>query len=167
MKLDVDTWVQILRYVQARGSDARDLRDATHEAHHAIASGCRKPWTRDNIHAAVLRAARGDRITRLLGGSTNEALVKYELEARAVEWIICERAGLEYDLPKWADVMWWETFKNMNIRLPDVDDVAKAIKLAKERPSIVRAADRVAELADKPLPRGRARRLPTAAEPAR
>lgn len=153
---------RVIRYVQARGNDTRELRDAAHEAHHALYTGLRKPWTRDNIHAAVLRIAR-KQVSRVM--PLPDLLVRQELNARAVEWIVCERAGLEYDAPKWADVMWWETFKNMNIRLPDVEEVQAAITIAKGRPTIVRAAEAVIALADKPL--RDAWRLPTAAEPAR
>lgn len=121
-----------------------DLRDASHEAHHALYCGLRKPWTRDNIHEAILRRAKRD--ASGLYRST-ELLVQYELHARAVEWTVCERYGIEYDVEHWADIMWWETIKNMNIRLPDVEQIIDAIKIAKGMKRIERYADEVVLLA--------------------
>lgn len=147
MTIDVD---KLLAAIRARGCDAKDLRDGAHEAHHAIFVGLKKPWTRDNIHEALIKRARRGRVQALRLG-VNELLVRYELEARAVEWIVCERAGVEYDLDKWSHIMWMETMKNMNILLPQGDEIADAIKIAKQRPLIERAARHVIALAAEPV----------------
>ncbi len=120
--------------IRARGytpherDDPHDLRDAVHEAHHALFCGLKKLWTRDNIHDAIMRKAKRD-ASRLL--RSTEMLVRYELYARAVEWTICERYGIEYEVEHWADITWWESIKNMNIKLPDVEQIIEAIKVAK------------------------------------
>lgn len=143
--------------------DGDDLRDAAHEAHHALYCGLRKPWTRDNIHEALLRRAKRD--ASGLYRST-ELFVQYELHARAVEWTVCERYGVEYDVEHWADTMWWETIKNMNIRLPDVEQIIGAIKIAKGMKRIERYVDDVITLATaKPAKRRRASRQSHAIEP--
>lgn len=135
---------QIIAAIRDRGSDARDLRDAAHEAHHALFANVRKRWTRDNVHAGVLRAARH----RVIAGR-DAALVKLELDARAVEWALCDRYGLPYELDKWADIMWWETAKSMSILLPDVDQVAQAIRLTRKRAIVETWADKIVALARK------------------
>lgn len=151
MTIDVD---KLLAAFHARGIVTNDLRDGAHEAHHAIFVGLKKPWTRDNIHEALLKRARRGRVQALKLG-VNELLVRYELEARAVEWIVCERAGIEYDLSYWSHIMFMETMKNMNILLPHGDEIADAIKIAKQRPLIERAAGHVIALADQPVRRRR------------
>lgn len=126
------------------GKGPADLRDAAHEAHHALSVGLRKPWDRERIHQAILRRAKRD--AGVLIRST-ELLVRYELHARAVEWTICERYGIEYELERWADITWWETAKNMNIHLPPLDQIAEAIKSVKGSRRIECFANDVARLA--------------------
>lgn len=45
----------LVNTIQAKGSDAMDARDAAHEACHALMWGVKKKWTRDNIHAVLIR----------------------------------------------------------------------------------------------------------------
>lgn len=105
---------------------SEDLRDAAHEAHHALFCRLRKPWTRDRIHDALCKQA--NRLRRLRNGE----LVSYELDARAVEWIICEQHGIEHSVSSWAEMTWWETSKNMNIMLPGVEWIAENVTKRKE-----------------------------------
>lgn len=141
LTLDADQITRILDAIGSRGCASRDFRFAVHEAHHALTCGLRKPWTSDNIHAAVLRAARKSLLL-----TRDEALVRFELQARAVEWIACERAGIEYDLDYWAHIMWMETYKNMNILLPINGEIAEGIKTFKALGRTERAADAVLSL---------------------
>jgi len=41
----------LIAIVVEKGGDARDVRDAAHEACHALMWGVKKKWTRENIHA--------------------------------------------------------------------------------------------------------------------
>lgn len=134
---------KLIEIIRARGSDAEDLRDAAHEAHHALDTGLERKWTRDNIHAAIMRKAGPGR--RAL-----TELVSFEFDARAVEWIICERFGVLYEPAKWADITFWETVKNMQIQLPTDDTIEKAMRDRKELPVIQGYADRVEALLQSP-----------------
>lgn len=81
----------VVQWVRSMGSDTVDVRDAAHEASHALEFGCER-WDRGSID----RAAFDVRNRRFL--------VSSEVEARAVERIVCEELGLPYDARKWADV---------------------------------------------------------------
>jgi hypothetical protein len=134
---------KLLAAIQAHGCDATDLRDAAHEAHHALFAKVKPPWERERIHQALMRRAKG----RLASGQ----LVIYELNARAVEWIVCERFDITYDLTKWADIMWWETAKSLRICLRDIGWVAKLITQRKATAEAIAYADAVIALAGKPF----------------
>ncbi len=73
------TSADLLIRIRECGSDARDLRDAVHEASHALDCKLRIGyWQRPTIERAMKKMSRGDAIAS-------------EVEARAVEQIICER----------------------------------------------------------------------------
>lgn len=72
----------LIEAIRARGSDATDLRDAAHEAHHALATGMRGRWTRKQIDRAVQKKGR-------VWAVRDEAL------ARAVEQIVCKEVGVK------------------------------------------------------------------------
>jgi len=107
---------QLVAGVRAKGSDARDPRDAAHEACHAIEWKVKRKWTRDNIHAG-----RPKLRNRAFG-------VRDEITARAVEALVCAELGIEYDLEKWAMTCWMEMLKNEQISLPAGDFLPNAIK---------------------------------------
>jgi hypothetical protein len=67
----------LVEEIRRRGSDAVDLRDAAHEAHHALSAGVKGRWTRVNIAAAIKKKRRPG------WASFDEVL------ARAVEQIVC------------------------------------------------------------------------------
>ena len=66
---------RIIAAARARGSDARDLRDAAHEASHALEWGA-ESWDRESIHASR--------------PSDLAAVLASEILARAVEGLVCE-----------------------------------------------------------------------------
>ena len=105
---------ELVTIVQGRGSDAKDARDAAHEACHAIRWKVTKRWTRDNIHA---------RRPRIKSDGVAE-----EIMARAVEQLVCASLGVDCgSVEKWAMVCWMEMLKNERISLPRGDWLAKAI----------------------------------------
>jgi hypothetical protein len=132
----------IVQYVQGRGSDASDLRDAAHEAYHAIYAHAKR-WDRESIHKALCKRIRKNWGR---GEYYRSELIRQELRARAVEWIVCETLGVEYDLDKWADSVFWEAAKNMKILLPHDSQIADGIKRFKEHPSVKRAAQEILDL---------------------
>lgn len=108
--------------VRAKGSDAADVRDAAHEACHAISWKVPAPWTRDNIHA---RKPEDHRIFGAMPG------VREEVLARAVEQIVCEELGVDCGgVAKWAMVCWMEMLKNERVELPTDGWLEKEIQEA-------------------------------------
>jgi len=132
----------ILEAVRSRGSDARDLRDAAHEAHHALFAQVRGSWDREAIHTALVR--HSDRSGLGMG-----ALISYELDARAVERTVCLRLGVDHDLDKWSHITWMETLKNMRVTLPHMGWVGAGIETRMDRKLIQTAADAVMNLTPK------------------
>lgn len=75
----------VIAAVRARGSGADDLRDAAHEAFHAIRARLELPWTRENIHQGIL-----EKFSKV-------ELLSEEVSARAVEMLVCEHFDEPYD----------------------------------------------------------------------
>lgn len=91
-----------LAAVRAMGSDAADVRDAAHEAHHALTSGLKQTWTRDRIHDALM-----DRFERVRAN-----LWLHEIEARVVEQIICKKLKVKTEpLDHWLAISAMEAIK--------------------------------------------------------
>ena len=103
---------KIVQYVRSRGNDATDVRDAVHEAVHALDGGA-EDWDRDEIHRALMDG--------LLGGSKERTLpVTSEVNARAMEWAVCDWLGVEYDPKHWLPISPMEALK-YGIMLPPQD----------------------------------------------
>ena len=92
------TPAEVVATVRAHGSNARDLRDAIHEAAHALQVGLTPPWGREMVHKALAEHARADLCT----SRPEVALAAYEVQARAVERLACEGFGIPYDPEEWA-----------------------------------------------------------------
>lgn len=105
---------KIIAAVRAKGSDARDLRDATHEACPALDAGVQGKWERERIHRKLVRTHR-------------DKLLRCEFRARGVEALMCDDFGVHYDLEKWAGITFMETIKTVGARLP-YKDVIKQIE---------------------------------------
>jgi hypothetical protein len=142
---------KLLEAIQARGCDATDLRDAAHEAHHALFVKLSSRWGRERIHQALLRKATRAAIAMRGLVTRPEALAatltSYELDARAVEWLICERYRVPYETEKWLDIMWWETAKNMSIHLPAIHVLIDEVTRRKKSVFVKLYADRVEAVA--------------------
>lgn len=122
----------LLAAIQKRGSDARNLRDAAHEACHAIQSGLKGRWHRDKIHNKLVRGRRAGE------------LVLIEIQARAVEQLVCADLGVDPGtVEQWAEITWWETIKNMKINLPSVEWIAERVRNHMSDKRVRRLADQV------------------------
>lgn len=100
----------IVEAVRMCGSDTTEIRDAAHEAHHALFAGVPVGlWQRETIHA------------RLCLGAQRSDLIAYELDARAVEKLVCETLDVEYDDEHWLMMMCIETIKTVGVCPPDKD----------------------------------------------
>lgn len=125
----------VIAAVRRRGSTAADLRDAAHEACHALESDLRGKWTRERIHAKLTR-----------GAFSGMFLVESEIKARAVEQIVCKRLGVEIEAPEeWARVALLEmatTFGNA----PPLDLFLATVAKRMASPTVIALADRVIAL---------------------
>jgi hypothetical protein len=103
----------LITAVRAKGSDASDLRDAAHEACHALSWRVSAPWTRDNIHA------KKPKPHRIFGDMPG---IREEILARAVEQLVCVKLGVDCGtVSRWALVCWMEMLKNERVSLPTGD----------------------------------------------
>jgi len=130
---------RIIAYAQAMGSDATDIRDAAHEACHAIEAHAEK-WDRDGVHYAVVK--KWKRPADQLGA---------EVRARAVERMVCEHFGAEYDTEEWLGVAALETMKFGLFGLPEgfwLESTERAMKSV----NCKKLMEKVLALADNALP---------------
>lgn len=133
---------KLIAAIRARDSDATTLRDAAHEACHALQWGVTKKWTRDNIHA---KKRKPHRIFGDVG-------VMDEIDARAVEQLVCARLGVDCGtVEHWADVRWMEMIKNERISLPAGGWLADQIRTRMGSEAAKRMADRVLALSEAPI----------------
>ena len=127
---------RLIAGVRARGAQPRDLRDAAHEAAHALRTGLAGRWTRDRIHAAVLAAA-----------PEPHDLLAAELEARAVELLVCQQLGELYDIEHWAEVCRRDTERVLRATLlVSVAELAAEIERRAKEGGAVALAKRVGRI---------------------
>lgn len=91
---------ELMKLLLEAGIKSSSLRDAVHEASHALECGCEDWGDREEIHRAVLST------------HPNPAeQVREEVEARATEWEAAEMFGIEYCVEDWAMVAGMEAIK--------------------------------------------------------
>jgi hypothetical protein len=125
---------RLIAAVRKRGSDARDLRDAVHEASHGLRLKMHlDTWDREEIHAACMDLRPGD-------------VYVEELMARAVEQVVCDRLGQPAGpVKEWAHITWMEAFKN---GLDMGNHVEEHIVLYMGKPEVAKLADEIIALAE-------------------
>lgn len=125
----------IIAAVRALGSDAGDLRDAAHEAHHALdARVPRGRWDRQTIDRAVFRM-----------GAKRAAFS--EVMARAVEQLVCADLGVPCDsVEDYAAIAVLEA-AGAGLDLGSANDFAALVRHAMGTRVARRAADAVTALA--------------------
>lgn len=131
------TAASVIAAIRVCGSDATDLRDAAHEAHHALSAGVVGKWDRERIHRAVVRLGRSGE-------------VRDELMARAVEQLVCAHFRVKIDpVSRWAFVSAMEAIK---FRRPFLSpsEAAGAIERLMDSVYGREAAQRVIELGSAP-----------------
>lgn len=127
----------LLLAIRARGSDARDLRDAAHEACHALAWKVKGKWTRKKIETSNPYRRRS-----LMSFGIGD-----EITARAVEQLVCARLGVECDpVSRTVMTMCMETAKFDGVSLP-YDEMVTAVTDRMKSTAAVEMADRVLALA--------------------
>lgn len=130
---------RIIAAVQARGSDADDLRDAVHEAVHGLL-GNLSSWERESLHRKL--------VERLGSSHGRIGLLSEEITARAVEAIVCERLGVAHDIERFALVTLWEALKNGLYISWGESELAKAVRARMGLPETQVLADRIVALGD-------------------
>jgi hypothetical protein len=117
------------------GCDATSVRDAVHEACHAIMWNLKGEWTRDRID--LKNPYKSRRKAAFAVGD--------EVTARAVEALVMKTLGLEYDQDKWIMMMIMETLKLDGIALPGFDWAKDAITQRMQMPHAIKMADDIIE----------------------
>ena len=138
-----DRLVEILKArgcVPERQRSLHEVRDAVHETVHVIQSGS-KSYNRETIHEGLLAKAKDED-----GRQDRSLLLRFELQARAVEKIICERFKIEYDIEHWALIMWMETSKTLNVDIGSLDRTVDAINIVAKQYETKRLVDQVLRL---------------------
>lgn len=127
---------RLIAAIHARGSDAVDLRDAAHEACHAIRWNVPGKWTRKKITAANPYKSR-----RMFSFGLAD-----EITARAVEQIVCKRLGYTCaTVEQCVLIMCMETLTYDRIELK-FEEMKKAIEDRMESPQAAQLADQVIAL---------------------
>ena len=121
----------IVAWARSMGSDTNNVRDAAHEASHALEYGVER-WDRRSIDNAVLNDGRSFQ-------------VRSEVMARAVEQLVCEALGVEHDWPKFMLLACMESIK-VGISLPGPEWLAKAVATAKKGKEAQAMAARILRL---------------------
>lgn len=105
----------LIAVIRAHGNDATNLRDAAHEAHHAIEAGVPAgKWDRETIHRYVMKMRQGD-------------AARSEIRSRAVEQIVCRRFGVDCGtVEHWAFIACMEAMK---YRIPFFQSVETVVDL--------------------------------------
>lgn len=117
-KAKLPTADEVVAAVRALGSDTTNLRDAAHEAHHAIETGVPNgKWDRETISKRVKRMGPG-------------RAAASEIAARAVEQVVCERLGVE--CAPLADRALTACMEAIRFREPFMDPTA-AVRLIEAR----------------------------------
>lgn len=111
----------LLNLLREAGIRSDSLRDAVHEASHAVECGCLDgAWDdREAIHAAVCHTH-----------PRPAHQVREEIEARATEWEACEQHGIDYNVESWAFTAAMESIRN-GVSMP-YDAWLAGIRRAKE-----------------------------------
>ena len=130
----MSTAEKIIEAIRANGNDPRDLRDAAHEATHALTCAM-KPgtWERECIHRALMKRGRAEAFAN-------------EVMARAVEQVVSADLGVDPGtVDEWAFVAFMETLKT-GIRIPASFDLAGAVKRRMADKDVRAMADRIIAL---------------------
>lgn len=151
MKSKVAISKQLVKLISSAGNDARNLRDAAHEAAHALQMNIPKgQWERDSIHDALCTQAR--EFSRGKRDSLQQAhnfLWRSEIYARAVEQIVCRDLNIPTDpVEVWANNAFMEA-SMMGIQGLTLAQLGQKIHKAMKTKTVRKLADRVMALVGK------------------
>lgn len=138
--MSVEIAGKVLAEVRRRGSDAVDLRDAAHEASHALEFNLRGKWTRDRIHQAVIKRTSRSSVIRAV------SIIGTEIRARAIEQIVCQRLGVSIErIEVFASVALLEMGCTFGSCPPETEFIS-AIRSRMNATNVIAMAERVIAL---------------------
>lgn len=125
----------IVKYVADKDNEPSDLRDAAHEAHHALSVKLRGSWERERLNRAMEKRGR-------------VYLFRSEIESRAVEQLVCDALDVktERDLEGWALVSCMEAIKMSRLDIGPPGRMAEAVRRAMKHPNVVASAEKILAL---------------------
>ncbi len=125
---------EIIAAVNAQGSNATDLRDAAHEACHALQLGLFRDWSRLAIH-------------KRLRGLRSAKRMSIEIVARAVEQIVCQRMGEKtWSIEETAVITLLEAAKDGDAPEFSLAELVLAIQETMQKHTALELAERVIAL---------------------
>lgn len=122
--------MSVVQYAKARGSAPTGVRDAVHEAAHALRMNAGDNWDREYIHSRIMRLDPGGR-------------AQEECVARAVEREVCKKLGVEYDLEEYLFISVQEAITWARISMPlsawrqGIENASKSVEVQVLTASIV------------------------------
>lgn len=120
----------VARGVSMEEREPDDIRFAAHEAYHGFDLDL-EDWSSDSIHEKILSEPRW------VAAAT-------EIEARAAEWLVCERLGIPYDLEKWTLASFMEGIKGVGLRLPR--EMPELIRMKRKDPRVKKIVGKIVAL---------------------
>jgi hypothetical protein len=146
---DVDA---IVHAVQRYGSDADDLRDAVHEACHALEVDVpRGDWDRETIHDGIMACYR-KRSSAITRSFQLAAIIRFEVTARAVERLICAKFDVDIGDPRhWANIACIEAARGVGIKLPSPDWFLEQVEKAEPTDRVQQTITRILALGTEDL----------------
>lgn len=116
----------VVAWARAQGSDTREVRDAAHEASHAVELRV-NDWHRESIHAAVMELPPVER-------------ARTEVEARAVEQLVCEALGVHHEWDGFLALCAIEATRS-GVVFPNLETLKRMVATVKRAPQVVRRAE--------------------------
>jgi len=120
----------VARGVSINDREQDDIRFVSHEAYHGFDLDL-EAWTSDSIHNRIRRLSHA-------GAATTE------IEARAAEWIICEKLGISYEVEEWAFMSFVESINELRLKLPT--NMADLIRAKRDDPKVKEIVERIIAL---------------------
>lgn len=139
---------QMVAILKSRGCEPSDLRDGVHEAVHVLQTGSRS-WDREKLHETLERKAWKTSSAR----NHIATMVRYELQARAVEMLACKHFKIPYDIDHWAFTCWMETSKSYRVDIGSIDKIVDSVRIVSKQVEVGMLLRRVLSLRARREPR--------------
>lgn len=133
MKQSKPVLPSLIAYCRARNNRPSDIRDAAHEAFHALTVGARN-WEREHVHRLLVKKF------------SRAELWVHEMQARAVEQLVCDTLREPYKgVDEWVNVSILEAIKG-GLPYADYDMSRHVAQTMLRRQDTISWARRIARL---------------------